>query len=39
MAKGGKTTPCPDCGGRKVIAVGTEDVKCATCDGKGTVKS
>jgi hypothetical protein len=28
---------CPQCGGRKVIAVGTDDVPCATCGATGYV--
>ena len=29
---------CPQCGGRKVIAVGSHDTKCLACDGKGTIQ-
>jgi DnaJ-class molecular chaperone len=30
---------CPQCGGRKVIAVGTDEVSCAECGGTGKVKT
>lgn len=33
------TVPCPDCGGRKTVAFGTADVRCARCKGRGTVKA
>ena len=32
-----KTVQCPTCNGRKVRAVGTDDVPCSTCDGTGKV--
>lgn len=28
---------CPNCGGRGWVPFATEEVTCATCDGKGTV--
>lgn len=28
---------CPDCNGRGTISFGTEDMECATCNGKGKV--
>lgn len=28
---------CPDCNGRGVVAVATDDVKCAACNGTGKV--
>jgi DnaJ-class molecular chaperone len=30
---------CPDCGGRGWIPFATEEVTCATCEGKGSVTS
>lgn len=32
-----KKPPCPDCNGSGTIPWATEMLKCATCDGKGTV--
>jgi hypothetical protein len=34
----GTTEICPTCGGRKIVAVGTDEFPCDVCGGKGTVK-
>jgi DnaJ-class molecular chaperone len=34
-----ETVTCTDCGGRGIISFGAQDLKCAACDGTGTVKA